>query len=145
MSKHHRGVLPSDDAEGHTALDDILKPEVGQMSTRSSSVAAAGRARFENNIAAIESTSAASLRIVEGTTPAAPKLAPRAEKVAAVAAAHAAAVDSDSRFPAEAIDAARAERLLGAALPREFGGEGAGISDIVDVCCVLGGACARPR
>jgi hypothetical protein len=61
-------------------------------------------------------------------------LAARAEKVAAVAAAHAAAVDSDSRVPAEAIDAARAERLLGAAVPRELGGEGASISDIVDVC-----------
>ncbi|MGD0418077.1 MAG: acyl-CoA dehydrogenase family protein [Xanthobacteraceae bacterium] len=69
-------------------------------------------------------------------------LAARAEKVAAVAAAHAAAVDSDSRFPAEAIDAARAERLLGAAVPRELGGEGASISDIVDVCYALGRACA---
>jgi len=69
-------------------------------------------------------------------------LAARAEKVAAVAAAHAYAVDSASRFPAEAIDAARAERLLGAAVPRELGGDGAGISDIVDVCYVLGRACA---
>jgi len=36
--------------------------------------------------------------------------------------------------PAEAIAAARAERLLGAAIPTEFGGEGASIGDIVDVC-----------
>ncbi len=69
-------------------------------------------------------------------------LAARAEKVASVAAKHAAAVDRDSRFPAEAIAAARAERLLGVMVPREFGGEGASISDVVDVCYVLGRACA---
>ena len=69
-------------------------------------------------------------------------LAARAEKVAAIAAEHAAAVNSGSRFPAEAIAAARAERLLGAAVPCEFGGEGASISDVVDICYVLGRACA---
>lgn len=69
-------------------------------------------------------------------------LAARAERVAAVAAEYAAAVDSDSRFPAETLAAARAERLLGAAVPREFGGDGARFSDIVDVCYVLGRACA---
>ena len=69
-------------------------------------------------------------------------LASRAEKVAAIAAKHAAAVDFDSRFPAEAIAAARAERLLGAAVLREFGGDAASISDIADVCYVLGRACA---
>jgi acyl-CoA dehydrogenase len=69
-------------------------------------------------------------------------LAARAEKVAAVAAQYAAAVDRESRFPAEAFAAARAERLLSAAVPHEFGGEGASIGDIVDVCYVLGRACA---
>jgi len=66
----------------------------------------------------------------------------RAAKVAAVAAEHAAAVDRDSRFPEEAIAAARAERLLGVAVPRELGGEGASISDVVDVCYVLARSCA---
>ena len=66
----------------------------------------------------------------------------RAEKVAAVAAAHAAAVDSGSRFPAEAIAAAREQRLLGVAVPPEFGGEGASISEIADICYALGRACA---
>ena len=66
----------------------------------------------------------------------------RAAKVAAVAAAHAAAVDSESRFPEEAIAAVRAEHLLGIAVPRELGGEGAGIADVVDVCYALGRACA---
>ncbi len=79
--------------------------------------------------------------LVAGSLPPA-SLASRAEKVAAVAARHAAAVDRDSRFPAEAIAAARAERLMGVAIPRELGGEGAGISDVVDVCYALGRACA---
>ena len=59
--------------------------------------------------------------------PGAASLASRAEKVAAVAAEHAAAVDRDSRFPAEAIAAARAERLMGVAVSR---------------CYALGRACA---
>jgi acyl-CoA dehydrogenase len=69
-------------------------------------------------------------------------LASRAETVAAVAAQHAASVDNESRFPAEAIAAARAARLMSIAVPREFGGEGAGISDVADVCYALGRACA---
>jgi len=66
----------------------------------------------------------------------------RAEKVAAIAATHAEAVDSDSRFPAEAIAAAREHRLLGVAVPPEFAGEGASISEIADICYALGRACA---
>jgi acyl-CoA dehydrogenase len=66
----------------------------------------------------------------------------RAEKVAAIAAAYAAAVDAEQRFPQEAIAAARAERLLGIGVPQELGGEGAGIADIADVCYALGRACA---
>ena len=66
----------------------------------------------------------------------------RAGKVAAVAAEHAGAVDGDSRFPQEAIAAARAERLLGIAVPHELGGEDASIANIVDVCYALGRACA---
>jgi acyl-CoA dehydrogenase len=66
----------------------------------------------------------------------------RIAKVAMVAAAHAAAVDRESRFPQEAIAAARAERLLGIAIPREFGGEGLSIAEVADVCYALGRACA---
>jgi acyl-CoA dehydrogenase len=66
----------------------------------------------------------------------------RAEKVAVVAATHAAAVDAESRFPKEAIDAARAERLLSVAVPPELGGEGANTSDVVDICYMLGRNCA---
>ncbi len=66
----------------------------------------------------------------------------RIEKVAAVAAAHAAAVDRDSRFPEEAIAAVRAERLLGIAVPVDLGGEGASTTAIADICYALGRACA---
>jgi acyl-CoA dehydrogenase len=66
----------------------------------------------------------------------------RVDKVAAVAAAHAAAVDAQSRFPGEAIAVARAERLLGVAVPRELGGEGLGVAEVADVCYALGRACA---
>jgi acyl-CoA dehydrogenase len=66
----------------------------------------------------------------------------RAGKVAVVAVTHAAAVDAQSRFPKEAIDAARAERLLSAAVPPDLGGEGASTADIVDVCYMLGRNCA---
>jgi acyl-CoA dehydrogenase len=66
----------------------------------------------------------------------------RAESVAATAASSAAEVDRDARFPQEAIAAARAQRLMGIMAPRELGGEGAGLADIVDVCYRLGQACS---
>jgi acyl-CoA dehydrogenase len=66
----------------------------------------------------------------------------RVETVARIAAAHADAVDREARFPAEAIDAARAERLLSLLVPAPLGGEGASVSDVVDVCYALGRACA---
>jgi len=73
---------------------------------------------------------------------AAAALRPRVEKAAAVAAAQAADVDRQSRFPQEAIAALRGERLLGIAVPKELGGEGASVSEIADVCYALGRACA---
>ena len=68
----------------------------------------------------------------------------RAERVAAVAAEHAAAVDRDSRFPDKAIAAARAERLLGIAVPPELGGEGASIAEIVDSATRSAAPARRP-
>jgi acyl-CoA dehydrogenase len=65
----------------------------------------------------------------------------RAQAAAAVAAQHAAAVDTAARFPDEAFSAIRAQRLLGILVPVELGGEGARISDVVNVCYVLGRAC----
>jgi acyl-CoA dehydrogenase len=66
----------------------------------------------------------------------------RTEVVAAIAAANAVAVDREARFPQEAIAAARSQRLLGITVPPDLGGEGASISDVVDVCYTLGRACA---
>jgi acyl-CoA dehydrogenase len=66
----------------------------------------------------------------------------RVAAVAAVAANHADAVDRDARFPHEALAALRAERLLGIMVPHELGGEGASLSDVIDVCYGLGRACA---
>jgi acyl-CoA dehydrogenase len=74
--------------------------------------------------------------------PAGPALQSRADQAAAIASAHAGDVDRASRFPQEAIAALRAERLLGIAVPKELGGEGASIADIADVCYALGRACA---
>ena len=89
---------------------------------------------------------AAARRLNGGASPAhalkVTDLRSRIDKVAAVAAAHAVAVDRESRFPHEAIDAARAERLLSIAVPLELGGEGLGAADVVDVCYALGKACA---
>ncbi len=69
-------------------------------------------------------------------------LALRAEAVAAVACEHAAAVDREARFPAEAFAALKAQRLMGMAVPRAFGGEGAGIAEVADVCYKLGRSCS---
>src|SRR5436853_497908 len=49
--------------------------------------------------------------------------------------------DGASRFPAEAVSALRAQRLLGILVPAELGGEGATISDVVDICYALGRSC----
>ncbi len=72
----------------------------------------------------------------------APAIPFRAEAAAAVAAEHATAVDRDARFPGEAIAALKRHRLLGMAVPREFGGEGASMADVADVCFKLGRACS---
>jgi acyl-CoA dehydrogenase len=66
----------------------------------------------------------------------------RTAAVAALAATEADAVDRQGRFPKAAIDAARAQKLLGMQIPVEFGGLGASVHDITDVCYTLGRACA---
>lgn len=69
-------------------------------------------------------------------------LTERSEFAARVAARHAAAVDTEGRFPAEAFEAIRAERLLGISVPATLGGEDASIATMADVCYRLGRACA---
>lgn len=66
----------------------------------------------------------------------------RIRDVAAVAAMNADLVDRDSRFPSEALSAARDSQLLGIMVPTDLGGEGASLRDVIDVCYGLGRACA---
>lgn len=61
---------------------------------------------------------------------------------AKVAAAAAVEVDRQARFPSEAVDELRRQRLLSAAVPIELGGDGAGIDEIAQCARVLGQACA---
>jgi acyl-CoA dehydrogenase len=68
--------------------------------------------------------------------------AERTAAVAAAAAAEAEDVDRQARFPKSAIDAARQQKLLGIQIPHRFGGDGASIFDVTDMCYTLGRACA---
>ncbi|SMF32355.1 acyl-CoA dehydrogenase [Xaviernesmea oryzae] len=69
-------------------------------------------------------------------------LGARAHRVAMVAAEFADRVDQEGRFPREAVEAMKAERLLGIQIPSAFGGEGATTQEIAEVCSILGQACA---
>lgn len=69
-------------------------------------------------------------------------LTARARAAAEAAKAHAAGVDAEARFPREAFAEIRKQRLLGIMVPQALGGEGATLADLVDVCFVLGQACA---
>lgn len=69
-------------------------------------------------------------------------LTERMQAVAKIAAQHADAVDREARFPREAIDALRQQGLLGIMVPRALGGEAATISDIAELCAILGRACS---
>src|SRR5215469_13701627 len=66
----------------------------------------------------------------------------RVAAVASAAAADAEEVDREGRFPKAAIDAAREHKLLGAQIPVGFGGFGASIFDLADMCYTLGRACS---
>lgn len=59
-----------------------------------------------------------------------------------VAAKAAADVDRNARFPREAIEELKKERLLGAFVPVELGGLGWGMSDLTAQCTTLAQACA---
>jgi acyl-CoA dehydrogenase len=91
----------------------------------------------------MEAQQVAEARVGAGATPT-EELPTRAKTVAAVAAQHAMAVDSAARFPAEAFQAVKAQRLLGIQVPKALGGEGRCISDVADVCYQLGQACGSP-
>ncbi|MBN9241816.1 MAG: acyl-CoA/acyl-ACP dehydrogenase [Mesorhizobium sp.] len=80
---------------------------------------------------------------VEAAAPAAALDSPaqRMRRVAAVAAEHGDAVDREGRFPAETIAALKRERLLGLAIPAEYGGEGLGTAAVADLIAQLAQAC----
>ncbi len=59
-----------------------------------------------------------------------------------VAARHADDVDRNARFPKEALDALRSEKLLGAFVPTELGGLGCGIGELAKMCTALAQHCA---
>src|SRR5262244_1412733 len=71
-----------------------------------------------------------------------PSFQERTAVVAAAAASEAEDVDLKARFPKAAIDAARERKLLGAQIPVAFGGFGASIYDITEMCYTLGRACS---
>jgi acyl-CoA dehydrogenase len=60
---------------------------------------------------------------------------------AEVAAKHAADVDHQSRFPHETFAALKQARLLSAAVPKAFGGQGAGMLELGHQCAALSGHC----
>jgi acyl-CoA dehydrogenase len=69
-------------------------------------------------------------------------LTARARAAADVARANAPAVDAEARFPSEAFAELRKQRLLGIQVPQSLDGEGATISEIADVCYILGQSCS---
>ena len=70
------------------------------------------------------------------------ELLDRVNAAAGVAAQYCGEVDRDARFPHEAIRSLKDNRLLGLMIPREYGGEGASLKDIADICCLLGQHCS---
>jgi acyl-CoA dehydrogenase len=70
------------------------------------------------------------------------RLTARIHAAAEVATAHAAAVDTEARFPSEAFAEIRRQRLLAVMLPPLLGGEAATLSALIDACYVLGQACS---
>jgi acyl-CoA dehydrogenase len=66
----------------------------------------------------------------------------RGAHVVATAARHADDVDRNGRFPIEAIQALKDARLLSLLIPNEFGGGGASLADVAEICTSLGHRCA---
>jgi acyl-CoA dehydrogenase len=66
----------------------------------------------------------------------------RGASVVATAARHADDVDRNGRFPAEAVQALKQARLLSLLIPAELGGAGARLSEVAELCTLLGQHCA---
>jgi acyl-CoA dehydrogenase len=65
-----------------------------------------------------------------------------ARRAAQIAAQYADSVDREARFPTEAFDALRRERLLSAMVPASYGGAGLSLADIAAICEILAQGCA---
>lgn len=65
-----------------------------------------------------------------------------AQRCAVVAAHFADSVDREARFPQEAFDALKRERLLSAMVPAAFGGAGLSLADVGAICETLAQGCA---
>lgn len=63
------------------------------------------------------------------------------DELVAVLTAHAADVDTQARFPVEGLAALRASGHLGLLVPREYGGQGQDLADLVRVAHRLAGGC----
>jgi acyl-CoA dehydrogenase len=63
-------------------------------------------------------------------------------QASAIAAQHAADVDRHGRYPIEAVDALRQSGALGWAVPRAYGGSGAGITELSNATLELSRRCA---
>ncbi|WP_363348897.1 acyl-CoA dehydrogenase family protein [Methylocystis echinoides] len=66
----------------------------------------------------------------------------RVAAAAAVAAKFADVVDHDARFPTEAFEELKKQRLLGILLSPAFGGEGRSVADAAQLCYALGRVCS---
>lgn len=69
-------------------------------------------------------------------------LAERARRAARVAGEFADRVDAEGRFPSEGMEALKAEQLMGIMISPQLGGEGCSMTEIAEVCSILGQACA---
>ncbi|MCU1492008.1 MAG: acyl-CoA dehydrogenase [Acidimicrobiaceae bacterium] len=71
-----------------------------------------------------------------------PAVAATARIASEIAAPAAASVDRDARFPKEAFDALREEKLLSALVPERFGGMGASLAEVARMVSLLSRQCA---
>jgi acyl-CoA dehydrogenase len=92
--------------------------------------------------AATPAHDSAEATVVLTTVEAEPGWRAAARRCAAVAAQFADAVDRDARFPTEAFDALKRERLLSAMVPADCGGEALSLADIGAICDTLAQGCA---
>lgn len=69
-------------------------------------------------------------------------LTERARRAAKTAAEFADQVDTKGCFPNEGMEALKAERLMGIMIRPELGGEGVSLTEVADVCAILGQSCA---